>query len=424
MAIRSYDPVLEFVAAEREAELLELLRAHPVALGEFAESLEPELFASCGEEFASWREETGLVSGELAAAARERIAGLVEELGQLADRRRIARMQTELAAQLYGEVDPATIIDGLVAGVRALEAGSWSGRRNSSRNRAALRSAFDWGEQVATTAIERHEQRMKTGKPVTGIPIGLGQLDRLLNGWNPGLHVIAAGPGVGKTTLSLQFAWTAAREGFPALYVSYENAPDNLALKLLCAQTGQSPADVERGYGDGEKMRDVVGEHGETLRRMYFVEGNSRLTLAQVEAMTREISQSHAGRTPLVVFDYLQRAAHGLGYEQLRHNVSAMTAQLRELGQQSRAAVIAISSLNRASGDYGRGGAAQLDSLKESGDLEYGADTVLLLYPPAEGRATPPARDVEVKIAKNRFGPVGTVRLIFRPDTGVFREST
>ena len=99
-----------------------------------------------------------------------------------------------------------------------------------------------------------------------------------------------------------------------------------------------------------------------------------------------------------------------------------MTAQLRDLAQRTEAAVLAISSLNRAGGDYGRGGAAQLDSLKESGDLEYGADTVMLLYPPSESTATPPAREVELKLAKNRFGPVGSMRLIFRPDLGVFRE--
>jgi len=146
------------------------------------------------------------------------------------------------------------------------------------------------------------------------------------------------------------------------------------------------------------------------------------LEFGSLESTLQRISRLSGGKTPLLVFDYLQRAAHTLGYQQLRHNVSMMTAQLRELGQRTNSAVLAISSLNRAGGDYGRGGAAQLDSLKESGDLEYGADTVMLLYPPAESTATAPAREVELKLAKNRFGPVGSLRLIFRPDLGVFRE--
>jgi hypothetical protein len=74
-------------------------------------------------------------------------------------------------------------------------------------------------------------------------------------------------------------------------------------------------------------------------------------------------------------------------------------------------------------GNYGNGkGSAALDSLEESGDLEYAADVVLFLTEAQERMATPPARAVALTVAKNRHGDTGKVGLIFRPDLGTMRE--
>jgi replicative DNA helicase len=92
---------------------------------------------------------------------------------------------------------------------------------------------------------------------------------------------------------------------------------------------------------------------------------------------------------------------------------------------QLRSPVLALSSQNRAQGNYGHGkGAAALDSLKESGDLEYAADAVLFLTAAdaTEQHVVPPARAVDLTIAKHRHGEIGAVSLIFRPDIGTIRE--
>ena len=84
---------------------------------------------------------------------------------------------------------------------------------------------------------------------------------------------------------------------------------------------------------------------------------------------------------------------------------------------------LALASQNRSAGNYGNGkGTAALDSLKESGDLEYAADVVLFLTDAPERGATPPARAVELTVAKNRHGETGKLGLIFRPDLGIMRE--
>jgi replicative DNA helicase len=96
---------------------------------------------------------------------------------------------------------------------------------------------------------------------------------------------------------------------------------------------------------------------------------------------------------------------------------------LRELALGLHSPVLALASQNRAAGNYGNGkGTAALDSLKESGDLEYAADIVLFLTEAQEHRALPPARAVVVTVAKNRHGETGQIGLIFRPDLGTMRE--
>lgn len=409
----------EFCDAETELALLRSLLADPPQWKKMNGSLHAGLFATHAEDFL--RVEHALQRGgpppQLSGDGLTDAVLAVRRLADLALRRDLARFQQDLARRLY---DPSSSPESLLGTVRQGAEEIRAKSAVAAKPHAA--SATELGAAVLTMAEERLELRRLTGKPVCGIPTGLARLDQILNGWSEGLHVIAAGPGVGKTTLCLQFAWEAARAGYPALYVTYENSPRSMVLKLLCARAGQSPAEVERGFGDLERLGAPLRDEKAVLERIAVVEGHSRLRTDAVEAAARELRERFSTPSCLIVFDYLQRAAHSLGYEQLRQNVSALTGELRDIATRLESPVVAISSQNRAAGDYGRGGSGQLDSLKESGDLEYGADTVSLLYTPSDAQATPPARDIELRVAKNRFGPLGQVRLIFRPDTGVFRE--
>lgn len=419
MRPHEYELASEFVDAEAERIVLRVIAEGEDLFQSWKKQLRRELFAEHGDWFDLLR--TGDSRPEELGAKpvdEEIFLRALERLDDLEKRRNLARVQQKFAEALF---DPDRQLSEVYAvleeGVRNT-ASAVSGIRG--KGAIKVESGRNLAAQVLEVAAKRQAQRRATGKPVMGTPTGLPKLDQMLNGWFPGLHVIAAGPGVGKTTLCLQFAWHAAQEGWPVLYVSYENAARNLLLKLLCAKASLSPADVERGYGDIEKLQAVEREHAAILERLHIVEGDGRLRIASVETVMRNL----AGDTQpgLIVFDYLQRAAHGMGYEQLRQNVSLLTGELRELSMRLDCPLIAISSQNRASGDYGNGGSGALDSLKESGDLEYGADTVSLLYTPKDASAAPPAREIELKVAKNRFGATGAMRLIFRPDTGVFRE--
>ncbi len=349
-----------------------------------------------------------LAKGVEASLAPADIEASLAHLEDLALRRRLARLQQDTAARLYDGSPVDAILDDWETRFSLARLECYSGKRSPAQS---VFAGSELAAAVLDMAQARQKYRIETGRPYSGILSGLTGLDRILNGFNAGLHLLAAGPGAGKTTLALQFAWQAARAGKRVVYLTYENSPSNLMLKLLCAQCGANPAEIERGYGDAAKLEQVAREHAAILGLLSVHEGGAGTRVERLEA-------------DFLIVDYLQRAAHGAGYEQMRHNVSSLTSRLREWAMRRNAPALAISSLNRAAADYGKGGSVQMENLKESGDLEYGADTVSLLYPPAESIATPPARDLELRVAKNRFGPLGSLRLIFRPDTGVFRERT
>lgn len=338
-------------------------------------------------------------------------------LADLRQRRLLADLQERTALALRSDESAPDLLATLEDELSRIQ----QAVRESSTGK--LTWASELASEYLSMAQARRQQREETGTTIAGIPTGLSRLDELLNGLGTGLYILAGGPGAGKTTLALQLALHAARQRIPAVYVTYENSPTNLAGKALCATAGVCASEVERGYGNLAALRASEYELSGTMTYLAIVEGTSRLSVGDVKAKALQAMNRHRASRCLVVFDYLQRAAHSKGFEALRHNVSAMAGELRDLANRLQSPVLALSSQSRAGGNYGAGGGtANLDSLKESGDLEYSADVVMFLKQSTERPATAPARAIDLVLAKNRFGDVGTVPLIFRADIGQLRQ--
>src|SRR5499427_1880224 len=166
--------------------------------------------------------------------------------------------------------------------------------------------------------------------------------------------------------------------------VTFEHAPANLTLKLLCARAGINLRDVQRGYADLTKLCAAAAASQPVAARLAVVEGSSQLPVAQVRAQARRAMRQHQSERCLVIVDYLQlwaKVAEDLrGNFSVRERVDMLGGLLRELALGLHSPVLALASQNRSAGNYGAGkGSAALDSLKESGDLEYAADVVLFL---------------------------------------------
>jgi replicative DNA helicase len=180
------------------------------------------------------------------------------------------------------------------------------------------------------------------------------------------------------------------------------------------------------GQGDPDELARAAHEHGPKLNNLLIIEGNSMLTVDSVLLQAKSRREEAVGRRCLIIVDYLQFWARARGEygsnSTIRHVVSDLTTELRRLALELDSPILVISSQNRPGQ-----GKSNLVSLKESGDLEYSADSVMFLVKPEqqEERAVmlPPAtRAVDLVVEKNRYGDKGTIQLVFEASKGAFKE--
>jgi len=280
------------------------------------------------------------------------------------------------------------------------------------------RSFMDLWPDVMANVQDIAEARAE-GRPL-GLQTGIPKLDALTGGLQTGLHVLAAEPGAGKTTLCLQWAREAAARGIPALFLTFDETPERLALKTLCAAAELEQKDFAEGRGDLAALEQARREWGKRLLALYFIEGAASMTVSQLRARTMQAMERHSAESAFVVVDYIQRWAGGRyqGSGEFRHDIGKLIGELRdELANPLRIPVLAVSSQNRAGQNT-----AQFLSLAESSSLEYTGDTVMFLVEDKKGTAIYPNRAVKLVVRKNRFGDMGEVPLIFAPHRGQMRE--
>ena len=413
----------EYTAPDLETALIAAIRANPATYWETLDLLPANSVDGFAVHWKAWHDLARAIeadnplplAGELdgASPAPDPLAA-AGTLGELYQQRSMAYfLQEGLQRQREGET-PTDLMEWLQEKGAAVQEAI-----------AATRpGALLWGdslvERVLDLAMEARTSK-ESGRATLGIPTGLADLDRTLNGLNHGLYVLGGAPGVGKTSLALQWAMKAAEE-VPVVYVTYENSPPNLTLKAIGRLANISPADVDRGVADLAKLQEGAADFGKIAHRLAFVEGNQRTTTAYIQGQARQAMARHGARRCLVIVDYLQRMAHasGSGYGTLRENVSALTLGLRELATRLDSPVLAISSLSRGVNNYSH---PSLEALKESGDLEFTADVVLLLGAREDALGRGPRRMLDLEVAKNRFGEAShKVGLSFNPALGDFAQ--
>lgn len=403
-----FDLAEKFSDPGLEKQLLEGLRARPGAYWGLADLLTADTFTEGQPEFcqlvrAIETDTPAPVDGKEAAD----LAGLAGQLVDLQQKRHIARLLQEGLQQLAG-TPAADLLQWLDQ-----EAGDLQNLAREQQAGRLVQLPEMFGDMLAD--LEARRALVQRGETV-GIGTGIPALDNALGGLQPGLHLLAAEPGAGKTTLALQIGGEAAAKGIPVVFVSFEESIRRLTLKAICQRAFLEPKRFWDGYatpGDMEKLRQAIADHGPAMKAYYLLEGTSRLTVRDLKA--RALQAMAAGGTDriLIIVDYVQKwASIRTDGTEYRLRVNALTADLRELSQRLNCPVLGICSQNRAGQ-----GMAKMNSLKESGDLEYSADTVMLL---TGEDIIGNARNMALTIDKNRFGEKTTVNLIFKPALGHF----
>ena len=259
------------------------------------------------------------------------------------------------------------------------------------------------------------------GKTLPGLSTGLSAVDAKINGLNKSdLLLLAARPGMGKTSMALNVALSAAREsGKTVAIFSLEMSREQLVTRLIASEgLVENTRLVTGNLRESDWQR--IAEAASSLSRMDIrIDDNPLLTVADMNAKCRRLDN-----LGLVVIDYLQlmTSAGGKGYsgENRQQAVSDISRMLKIMAKELQVPVLCLSQLSRAN-EKRDDKRPMLSDLRESGAIEQDADIVLFLYRDDYYNSDSEKRNVaECIVAKNRHGETGKVELRWMPEYTAF----
>ncbi|MFN4253554.1 MAG: replicative DNA helicase [Saprospiraceae bacterium] len=285
-----------------------------------------------------------------------------------------------------------------------------------------LSRTFESMGSLASRVLKQVEDLSKKSDGLTGVPSGFTDLDRLTAGWQSSdLIILAARPGMGKTSFVLACALNAAKDfGKPVALFSLEMANAQLVQRLLSMES-EIPANKFRNG----KMEDYEWQQLQvTVEKMnavpIFIDDTPGINVFELRAKCRRLKMQHD--IQMVIIDYLQLMT-GTSENNRNGNreqeISSISRALKGMAKELNVPVIALSQLSRAVETRGGSKRPQLSDLRESGAIEQDADIVGFIYRPEyyqilEDENGQSLKGVaEIIIAKHRNGALDTVRLKF-----------
>ena len=270
------------------------------------------------------------------------------------------------------------------------------------------------GEVVKTTLAVLDERKKRGGK-VTGIRTGFTGLDAATAGLqNSNLIILAARPGVGKTSFALNIAQNAAiREKVPVAIFSLEMSKDELVNRVISSEALVESGKLRIGDIDAADMTKIAHSLKDIITAPIYIDDTPGITVAEIRAKCRRLKMEKG--LGLVVIDYLQlmQSSKSRG-ESRAQEVSEMSRSLKIMAKELNIPVITLSQLNRSSEKLSR--RPMLSDLRESGSIEQDADIVIMLSRQImeENAEESAGNIVECILAKNRAGECGIINLAWR----------
>ncbi len=269
-------------------------------------------------------------------------------------------------------------------------------------------------ESLQGTFDEMYE-RFLDGKTVTGIPTGFTAWDELTSGLQPSnLIVLAARPSMGKTAFCLSIAQNAIlnrEKPYRVAIFSLEMSTKDLCSRLLCSTAQVNAMDVRRGKVKEHEWQRVARAMSQLNDAPLYIDDTPAINPLDMKAKCRRLQKKDG--LDLVIIDYLQ-LMHAAGKVNNRHEeIAIISRQLKGLAKELNIPVIALSQVSRGV-EQRQDKRPSLADLRESGAIEQDADVVAFIY--RDEYYNPQSEDknvAEVIIAKQRNGPVDTIRLSF-----------
>jgi len=277
--------------------------------------------------------------------------------------------------------------------------------------------------ELVKASLEKIESLFASQMLVTGVSSGFNELDELTAGFHPGeLIILAARPSMGKTALSLNFAVSAALQNKKKVaYFSVEMGKEQVMIRMLASASKIRLSDLRIGKIDDQAWPRLINTAAAISETGLFIDDTSGISPFEIRAKARRMKAKYG--LDMIVIDYLQLMSMKGKMESREREVSEISKLLKSIAKELQVPVIALAQLNR--GVEGRSDRRpMLSDLRESGSIEQDADVIMMIYrQDYYDRDNPEIKGVaEVIIAKQRNGPVDTVKLRWIPEYGIFEN--
>ena len=284
--------------------------------------------------------------------------------------------------------------------------------------RSALLGMKD--DDIIGDVLHKFEQLQADPDTFKGVPTGFKRLDKMTNGLQAGaLIVLAARPGMGKTSLAMNIVENAAlHAGKTCAVFSLEMPRTEIVQRLICSYANVSMKNALSGELSAKEWKKLMLAGDQLKKSNIYIDDSSRVTPAEILSKCRRLKTT-AGGVDLIMIDYIQLMSSGdsnmAGAENRQQEVASITRDLKIMAKELGVPVIALSQLRRIQSKE-----PQLSDLRESGAIEQDADIVMFISRP-EAIATKEEIEsgsvvkgaAELILAKHRAGEQGRVSLKF-----------
>jgi replicative DNA helicase len=331
-------------------------------------------------------------------------------------RRAILRAANETARlAMESEAEPHILLNEAEA--------KWLALRAGTKAETAIKPI----KSFVNEALDGIEATYKNRGGCVGIATETIDFDRMTGGLRGGQLVIVAGrPGMGKSALSVQWATKMAQAGESVAVFSLEMTGVDLAARMVCSEMPLDLGAVRNGFMSREDMRKMPVVANKIGELPLWIDETPSLNIFDFRGRARRAVVKHGVKC--IVVDYLQlmTSSSRRAKENRAHEVAEISMALKATAKELNIPIIAAAQLGRNAEERAR---PKLADLRESGQIEQDADIVVMLHRPNKGKMNEDGTsadngEVELIVAKQRNGPVGTVDLKFESEYTRFANVT
>ena len=279
-------------------------------------------------------------------------------------------------------------------------------------------------DKVVLEALDRISAAAKTKGAVTGVPTGFKDLDTYLSGLQPSDFIlVAARPSMGKTAFVLNVAENVAiKQQITTVVFSLEMSNVQLVNRMLSLESTVDADKIRKGHLDSNDWGKLIEGADSIAKSKLIIDDTPGISIAELRSKCRKYKMEN--NLGLIIIDYLQlMSGSGSGRSEGRQQeVSDISRALKALARELNVPVVTLSQLSRAV-EQRPDHRPMLSDLRESGAIEQDADVVMFLYrDDYYNKDTEQKGIAEIIIAKQRNGPIGTVKMAWLPEQTRFAD--